>query len=164
MMSSMLRVGLAAVWGASTATGLNAADKPLVPALRGDAIVLENAACRYEIGVDGKNRALVNLADGKDYGVPGQPFMLAGQGQKTWPSTKVELTGDVLRVSFAPSGIQATARVAIRPRYFTLAIDKLSAPACDWLQLCNLRGRLPFLRIYPCCTALWCHSTLPARH
>ena len=56
--------------------------KAVGTALRGDAIALENGVCRYEIGVDGKNRALVGLADGKDYGEPGQPFMVAGRGRR----------------------------------------------------------------------------------
>jgi len=132
----------AAAWVVSMAAALFAAEKPRAPALRGDAIVLENPLCRYEIGIDGKNRALVCLADGKDYGVPGQPFMIAGEGQKSWPSSKVELSGDSLTVSFAPSGIQVTARVRIRPRYFTLSIDKVSGPTLDWLQLCNLRVKM----------------------
>jgi hypothetical protein len=116
-----------------------AAELPPLPTIRGDAIVLQNEFCRYEIGTDGKNRAVVGLADGKDFVESGQPFMIAGQGQKTWPSSKVELAGDALTVSFGPDGIQVKAKVEIRPRYFTLAIEKITGPAVDWLQLCNLK-------------------------
>ena len=40
---------------------------PPTPQATPDRIVLENQVCRYEIGRDGKNLALVNLADRKDY-------------------------------------------------------------------------------------------------
>jgi len=119
--------------------GLAADDMPRSPTVRGDAIVLQNEVCRYEIGADGMNRALVGLAEGKDYVEPGQPFMLAGQGQKVLAANKVELAGDMLTVTFGSSGVQATARVEIRPRYFTLAIERVAGPAVDWLQPCNLK-------------------------
>ena len=60
------------------------------------AIVLENEFCRYEIGLDGKNRALVNRVDKQDYAQPGVPFMIAGQGQQSFAASKVERTGNVL--------------------------------------------------------------------
>ena len=56
------------------------------PTLAGDAVVLENGVCRYEIGLDGKNRAFADAGRRKDYCAPGQPFMMAAQGEKTWPS------------------------------------------------------------------------------
>ncbi len=40
---------------------------PAMPNAASDRIVLENEVCRYEIGGDGRNRALVSLADKKDY-------------------------------------------------------------------------------------------------
>ena len=65
------------------------------PRMIGESIVLDTESCRYEIGVNGQNRAFVNLATGKDYVELGQPFMLVGHGDRTWPSSKVELAGDV---------------------------------------------------------------------
>ncbi len=106
------------------------------------AVLLENEVCRYEIGTDGKNRALVNLTDQQDYAQPGVPFMLAGQGTKTWGSAKVELSGDVLTVAFAGCPCQVTAKVEIRPRYFTLTVVAVSGGDLDWLQLCNLQVKL----------------------
>jgi hypothetical protein len=106
------------------------------------AVVLENEVCRYEIGADGKNRALVSLADKQDYAQPGVPFMLAGQGSKTFAAAKVELSGEVLTVSFTDCPCQVTARVEIRPRYFTLTVAGVSGGDLDWLQLCNLRVKM----------------------
>ena len=106
------------------------------------AVVLENSVCRYEIGTDGKNRALVCLADKQDHAQPGVPFMLAGQGPKSYASAKVELAGDVLTVSFAGCPSQVKAKVEIHPRYFTLTVVGLSGGDLDWLQLCNLRVRM----------------------
>jgi len=134
--------GIALALAGCLAGGILAAESPRAPTVRGDAIVLENEVCRYEIGADGKNRAVVALAEGKDYIEPGQPFMLAGQGQKVFTASKVELGGDGLTVSFGSSGIQVRARVEIRPRYLILAIEKLGGPAVDWLQLCNLKVRI----------------------
>jgi hypothetical protein len=114
-----------------------AGPQPKMPTATAEAIVLENEVCRYEVGTDGKNRALVGVADRKDYARPGTPFMLAGLGEKTWASSKVELAGDVLTVSFGDSKLQVKARAEIHPRYFTLAVT--AAPTdLDWLHLCNL--------------------------
>jgi len=110
--------------------------------LAAGAIVLENELCRYEIGLDGKNRALVNLGDKHDCLVTGQPFMVVGQGPKSWASSKVELAGDLLTVSFGESGIRVRARMAIRPRYFTVSIESVGGGEPDWLQLCNLRTKI----------------------
>jgi len=112
------------------------------PRVTEHAVVLENELCRYEIGTDGKNRALVNLADWQDYAQSGVPFMVAGQGPKTFAASKVELNGDVLTVSFADCPCQVTAKVEIRPRYFTLTVTGVSGGELDWLQLCNLRVKM----------------------
>ncbi len=139
-MLNPLRFLPAAFVGLISLSGVSfAAESPAPPTVRNGAIVLENTACRLEIGADGKHRALVNLADGKDYGEPGQPFMVAGRGQQTWASSKVELAGQILTVSFAPGSLQVKAKVEVRPRYFTLSIESVSDPGIDWLQLCNLR-------------------------
>ena len=113
----------------------------------GGAIVLENTSCRCEIGLDGRNRAFVNLAENKDYCQPGEPFMVIGRQSKadpksqpkTWPSSKVELIGDGITVSFGDSGVAAKAKLAVRRRYFTLTIDGVSGTGIDWLQFCNLK-------------------------
>lgn len=118
------------------------AEPAAAPRLAGQAVTLENEVCRYEIGTDGKNRALVNLADKQDYAQAGAPFMVAGQGQKTFAASKVELNGDVLSVSFADCPSQVTAKVEIRRRYFTLAVTGVSGGELDWLQLCNLRVKM----------------------
>jgi hypothetical protein len=107
-----------------------------------DAVVLRNDVCRYEIDSHGLNRALVDLASGTDHCAPGQPFMVLGRGARTWPSSRVELTGEVLSVSFGDSAVQVKAQVGVHPRYFTLSIADVSGGAADWLQLCNLRVKL----------------------
>jgi hypothetical protein len=112
---------------------------PWHPKVAGQAVVLENEVCRYEIGTDGYNRALVSLADRQDYAQPGAPFMLAGRGAQSFSAAKVELADDVLTVSFAGCPTRVKARVRIRPRYFTLTVTGVSGGELDWLQLCNLR-------------------------
>jgi len=112
------------------------------PVIAGGAVVLENESCCYEIGLDGKNRSLVGLGDKQECLQPGQPFMLLGKGAKSWASTKVELAGDLLTVSFGDSGVSVRAKTAIRPRYFTLSVESIEGGTPDWLQLCNLRTKI----------------------
>ena len=52
------------------------------------------------------------------------------------------MNGDVLTVSFADCPCQVTAKVEIRPRYFTLTVTGVSGGELDWLQLCNLRVKM----------------------
>ena len=80
--------------------------------------------------------------DGQDYLQPRVPFMLAGQGPKSFAASKVERTGDVLTVSFAGCPSQVKAKVAVRPRYFTLTVTGVQGGALDWLQLANLRVKI----------------------
>ena len=115
---------------------------PPTPQATPDAIVLENEICRYEIGRDGKNRALVNLADKKDYLQAATPLMRVGRAQQYWDSSKVELTGDLLSVSFAGCDARVKAKVEIRPRYFTLSMTEVSGSGFDWLQFCNLQVKM----------------------
>ena len=107
-----------------------------------DGIVLQNEVCQYTIGTDGKNRALVDLADQQDYSPPAAPFMLAGQESKTLAASKVKCNGDVLTVYFADSPCTVTAKVEIRPRYFTLTVTDVAGGEVDWLQLANLRVKM----------------------
>lgn len=109
------------------------------PVATAAAIVMENDLCRYEIGTGGLNRALISRTDQTNYLRPKAPFMLLRQSGKTLVSTKVELSGDVVTVSFGTSGVQIKAKLEVRPRYFTLAVTGVSGGPIDWLQLCNLR-------------------------
>jgi len=118
------------------------AEPPRGPVIAGGAVVLENESCRYEIGLDGKNRSLIGLGDKQECLQPGQPFMLLGRGTKSWASSKVELAGDLLAVSFGDSGISVRAKAAIRPRYFTLTVEGIAGGTPDWLQFCNLRTKI----------------------
>ncbi|MBI3920854.1 MAG: hypothetical protein HY318_05490 [Armatimonadetes bacterium] len=104
----------------------------------GDAFVLRNSACRYDIGVDGKNRSFVDLATKKDYCEPGQPFMVVARGTTTWPSSRVELNGDIATVSFGDSGVQVKAKLAVLPSYFTLIVEEVAGGEVDSVQVCNL--------------------------
>ena len=111
------------------------------PVIVADAIVIENEVCRYEIGLDGKNRAVVDRAAKKDYCQP-NPLMLAGRAGKTWASSKVVASGDTIVVSFGESGSQVKAKLGARPRYFTLEIVGLSGEPLDWVQLGNLQVKI----------------------
>ncbi len=115
-----------------------ASESAAMPKPAPEGVVLQNEVCRFTIGNDGKNRSLVNLADEQDHSLPGSPFMLAGQASKTLTSSKVECNGDVLTVSFADSPCIATAKVEIRPRYFTLTVMDITGGELDWLQFSNL--------------------------
>jgi len=120
---------------ARTATS---AEPAAAPRVTEQAVVLENEICRYEIGADGKNRALLNLADTQDYAQPGVPFMVAGQGQKTFAAAKVELNGDVVTVSFVDCPCQLPAKVEIRPRCFTLTVIARPQDCSNSEKLLNL--------------------------
>jgi hypothetical protein len=115
---------------------------PATSKLTPDAIVLENQVCRYEIGRDGKNRALMNLADRKDYLRTWTPLMCAGRGQQSWDSSKVERTGDLLTVSFAGCDAHVKAKVDIHPKYFTIRVTEVTGGGLDWLQFCNLQVKM----------------------
>ncbi len=141
-LSPMLTAVLGGLAGFLIACGSAVPASAASPRATEQAVVVENEVCRYEIGTDGKNRTLVNLADQQDYAQPGVPFMLAGQGPKTFVAAKVGLKGDFLTVSFADCPCQVTAKVEIRPRYFTLTVTGVSGGELDWLQLCNLRVKM----------------------
>ena len=68
--------------------------------------------------------------------------MLAGQESKTLAASKVKCDGDVLTVYFADSPCTVTAKVEIRPRYFTLTVTDVAGGEIDWLQLANLRVKM----------------------
>lgn len=122
--------------------GLSAGEQPKSPTSTPQAIVLENDVFRYEIGIDGMNRALVNRTDKKDYCEPKVPFMLLSQAGKTFRSSEARLTGNTVTVSFGESRVQVKAKIEVRPRYFTLAVTGVSGSNVDWLQLCNLRAKI----------------------
>ena len=146
---------LAAVLLALPALSAALADKEVAfPRQSADVIVLENALCRYEIGRDGTDRALANRADGKNYCVPGQPFMQVFSAGTIWPSTSVTLTGSTMTVSFGSSGITAQAHVGIYRQRFTVAVEKVSGPEVAWLQICNLHLQ-PSPNVGPIVNAAW---------
>ena len=75
-----------------------------------DAVALATETYRYEIGRDGRNRAFVDLASGRDYIEPDQPSLAVGSGGQSWPSTRVELQRGRLAGSFAGVGVQGDLR------------------------------------------------------
>ncbi len=139
------RIALEAVaWIAillTTPAAVLAAPQP-TPQATPEAIVLENEVCRYEIGRDGKNRAMRNLADKKDYLRSATPLMRVGRAEQHWDSSRVELTGDLLSVSFAGCDARVKAKLEIRPKYFTLCVTEVSGSGFDWLQFCNLQVKM----------------------
>lgn len=110
--------------------------------MRGEAIVLQMETCRYEIGRDGRSRAFVDLATGRDYLEAGHPFMVIGRGTQTWPSSQVEREEDVLTVSFGPCEVQVRARIDSYRQYFTLTLEEVSGGEVDWVQLSNLQLKI----------------------
>ena len=118
---------------------LQAEPKGALPVMTADAIVIANDVCRYEMGTDGLNRAFVDLAEQKNYCEPGQPVMVVRARGKLFSSTRVELSGETLRVSFGDSGVQVAAILASRPGYFTLTVVEVSGAEVEWVQFCNLR-------------------------
>lgn len=115
-----------------------ASKKEPLPVLSGDNIVLQNKTCRYEIGLDGKNRTFIDLSDGKNYCKVGEPFMVVGKEKKTWNSSKVALDKDVLTVSFGDSGVEVKARCKTKPHYFVLTVESVTGQQVDWVKFCNL--------------------------
>ena len=106
------------------------------------AIELRNEVCRYEVSTDGRNRALVGLADNVDHCEPGQPFMVLGRGAKTWPSSQRRAAGRcahglVRRLRRAGQGTRRD------PSALFHALDRrLLGGEADWLQFCNLRVKM----------------------
>ena len=101
--------------------------------------MLENDVCRWEVGLDGKTRAMVNRSDGKNYAQPGTPVMIAGREQAVVAGLEDHAQRPKSwRLAFAGCDARVKARLEIRPRYFTLAVTEASGEL-NWLQLCNLR-------------------------
>ena len=125
-----------------------------LPRASREAVVLENAVCRYEIGLDGVNRALINRADGKNYCAPGQPFMQVLAAGKLWPATRVALAGSAVTVTFGDSGVSVQAALGIYAQRFTVTIQKVTGPGIEWLELCNLCLQ-PTPNVGPLVNAAW---------
>lgn len=104
-----------------------------------DAIALATQTYRYEIGRDGRNRAFVDLASGRDYIEPDQPSLAVGSGGQSWPSTRVELQAGRLAVAFAEVGVQVHLRVESHRQYLLLTLEEVSGGDVDWVELCDLR-------------------------
>ena len=109
-----------------------------VPVWAAEPVVLENAACRWEIAPEGTTRALLDRATQKNYAQADVPLMLAGRGQQSWSSSQVRFQDETLVVSFADAAVTVKAKVETHPQYFLLTVVELSGEL-DWLQLGNLR-------------------------
>lgn len=138
----MQRIGTLLTFVTAASFAVSSEGKERIPKMTGENIVLQTDSLRYEIGTNGQNRAFVDLAAQKDYCEPSQPFMVAARGNRTWPSSKVELAGDVLTVSFGDSGLRVKVRVESHRRYLTLTVEQVSGGEADWLQICNLRLKI----------------------
>ena len=130
------------------------------------AVVLQNQACRWEIGAGGAtpapclNLSFTNLADGTDYCEPGQPFMQLVVGGKTWPATAVTLDSPqaaatkVATVAFGASGLTARVKLEAFPEHFALTVLEVTGGDPDWLQLANLRLKIT-ANVGPLVNAAW---------
>lgn len=125
-----------------------------LPMLSGDAIVLQNRFCRYEIGVDGTVRAFIDRSAGKDYAEQGQSFLAINVNEKTLASTKVKLDGGLATVSFGDSPVQVQVRLGAHPTHLSLTVEKVVGDDVEWVQLCGLRLQISE-NVGPLVNAAW---------
>jgi hypothetical protein len=118
------------------------------------AVVLQNQACRWEIGLNGQNLAFINRADQTNYCDPGQPFMQVQALGQLAPATAVALSGDVATVSFGASGLQVQVKLEAFPERFALTVLEITGGDPDWLQLANLRLKIT-AHVGPLVNAAW---------
>jgi len=121
-MSGLFKVwiGMICVWPGMAALG----QQNDTPGAENGGIVLANQSCRYVIGADGKNRALVDLATGRDYLRPAPiaavaRARIAGQWHAAAAATA---DGDHITLGFAGTPATVTVGVKSQPRYFIVEV------------------------------------------
>ena len=92
----------------------------------------------YEIGADGRNKAMRNRRTGKNYLARPSAFLTVVKDGRRIESTGIIPDGENLRVKFGDSGIETTVRVRSLPQYLTFELAALSDPSIAYVELANL--------------------------
>ena len=102
-------------------------------------IAFANQSCRYVIGADGTNRALVDLATDQDYcqRTPAAPVARAKIADRWHDAASAAGEGDRVTVAFAGTSATATLGVTMHPRYFVVEVLAAGGEV-EELQFVNL--------------------------
>lgn len=88
----------------------------------------ENNYLKLTIGSDGKALHFIDRKTGSDYCKPGTPFARVARAGKEYPATAASREGDLLRLSFGDSGIEANVKITSRGDYFVAEVVSLTSP------------------------------------
>ena len=104
-------------------------------------IVLENDLVRMKLSPQARVDELVCKKTGVNHAAPASsvPMFTLSRAGATIPAGYVRRRGDVIDVHFLDGATQATLKLETKPHYFTLAVEDVSGPDVEWLQLCDLR-------------------------
>jgi len=116
---------------------------PALPAALGP-VTLENDLLRIRLS----RRALVEEFVCKRTGAnfvaqgPPAPMFRAVRAGAALAVSHIERKGDTLTVRFSDPEVTVSLRIETHPHYLALAVQQVSAPDLEWLQLANLRLRI----------------------
>ncbi len=103
-------------------------------------VVLENRYLRYVIDSKGFNKSFTDKATGREYldiEVP-NPFMTVVKDGRSHNSSRVELEGDELRVSFDGVDVHCSLKVKLYEDYITFKLSSISDQDIDELTLSRI--------------------------
>ena len=136
-MSVLTRVLICIMSMASVPSAANQQDGE--PKGEDEVIVFVNEVCRYVIGTDGTNRALVDLATGQDYcqRKPAAPLARARIGEQWHDANSAVADGQRIKLVFAGTSASVTLGRKTHPRYFVVEVLE-AGDEVDELQFLNV--------------------------
>lgn len=106
----------------------------------GSGILIENSSLKYIIGKDGKNKAFIDKATGKDYldKSESRSFMSISKDGTIYGASSIEQFGDTLKVRFETIDATATVKMQTRDNYCTFELIDLDKKDIDKITLAEL--------------------------
>lgn len=91
----------------------------------------ENNHLKLAVGSDGRALHFVDKKTGRDYCRPGKPFAHVVKAGKEYPATAATRDGDLLKLRFGGSGVEAELRITSEKDYLVCEVVSLSGQDID---------------------------------
>jgi hypothetical protein len=106
--------------------------------------VFETSVARLVIGQDAKVRSLKQLRNGREYvGAAPEPFVAVSKAARVFQASNAERHGDLLRVQFGASGVEADYRITATPESIAVQLTDVRGEGVDGISLMQLNVSLP---------------------
>jgi len=94
----------------------------------------ENTYLKLVIGANGQALHFIDKKTGKDYCKPGTPFARITKGGADFPATGASRQGDLLKLRFGKSGVEAAMKITSLKDYFIAEVVSVTSPPTPPLE------------------------------